>query len=260
MFRMLLAAGLVACLLSPLSALAFPIAPPGTEGMRVIVAGAGSVVAKYEGNSATYSNDLFFGLTIETANTFVFNNHATPVGTEVVLGSFPIGTELIFRLHVQNTGRDFYSGPATRNPDSHTHARVQAEWQPGTTLVSFEDLYGGPFVYNDLSFSFTNTDTCSIVCNAGVSYHGDAGSPLQFDGTGSYASPADCTEIVSYNWDFGDGSTGTGATPTHIYTTDGEYHVTLCVTDARGRTFCCSPDVVLPTTNTSWGALKSQYR
>ena len=51
----------------------------------------------------------------------------------------------------------FYTGPASRNPDSHTHARVQADWLPGTTLVSFEDLYTGPFNFNDLSFSFTNT-------------------------------------------------------------------------------------------------------
>jgi hypothetical protein len=34
---------------------------------------------------------------------------------------------------------------------------VQANWLPNTTLVSFEDLYNGPFDYNDLSFSFTNT-------------------------------------------------------------------------------------------------------
>jgi hypothetical protein len=34
---------------------------------------------------------------------------------------------------------------------------VQNEWEPGTTLVSFEDLFNGPFDYNDLSFSFTNT-------------------------------------------------------------------------------------------------------
>jgi hypothetical protein len=34
---------------------------------------------------------------------------------------------------------------------------VQANWEPNTTLVSFEDLFNGPFDFNDLSFSFTNT-------------------------------------------------------------------------------------------------------
>lgn len=73
------------------------------------------------------------------------------------LGSYAPGTELIFQLFVHDTGNNFFTGPAARNPDSHAHARVQSDWQPGATLVSFEDLYNGPFDFNDLSFSFTNT-------------------------------------------------------------------------------------------------------
>jgi len=110
-------------LLAASSALTFPIAAPGAEGLSVIVGQSGTVEATYQGNSATYSNDLYFGLSIATTTTFVFNNHETPVGTKVSLGSFPPGTELFFRLHVRNTGRDFYTGPAGRNPDNHTHAR-----------------------------------------------------------------------------------------------------------------------------------------
>lgn len=141
------------CLLS-LTANAFPIAVSGTEGLSVVVSSTSDVIATYEGNSAAYSNDLYlenggFG--------FVFNNHLSAVGSTVNLGSFPIGTELIFRLHVNNTGYDYYSGPSSRNPDGHEHARVEADWAPNTTLVSFEDLYNGPFDYNDLSFSFTST-------------------------------------------------------------------------------------------------------
>jgi len=60
-------------------------------------------------------------------------------------------------LFVTNTGNNFFSGAASRNPDATAHARVQSAWQTGTTLVSFEDLFNGPFNYNDLSFSFTNT-------------------------------------------------------------------------------------------------------
>ena len=133
-----------------MSAYAFPIAIPGTEGFKVFATG-GEIKATYQGNSASYSNDLYLG------STFIFNNHSTPVGTEVSLGSFAAGTELIFNLHVNNTGDDFFTGPGSRNLDGHEHARVESNWLPGTTLVSFEDLYGGPFDYNDLSFSFTNT-------------------------------------------------------------------------------------------------------
>ena len=38
-------------------------------------------------------------------------------------------------------------------------------------------------------------------------------------------------EIVSYEWDFGDGSTGTGVNVDHVYTRSGEYTATLMVTD-----------------------------
>ncbi|MBL8501504.1 MAG: FxDxF family PEP-CTERM protein [Nitrosomonas sp.] len=133
-----------------MSAQAFPIAAPGTEGLKVFATG-GEIKATYEGNSASFSNDLYLG------STFIFNNHATPVGTEVSLGFFAAGTELIFNLHVNNTGDDFFTGPGSRNLDGYEHARVESNWLPGTTLVSFEDLSGGPFDYNDLSFSFTNT-------------------------------------------------------------------------------------------------------
>lgn len=132
---------------------AFPIAIPGTEGLPVIVNSTDDVIATYQGNSATYSNDLYLG------PTFIFNNHSSLVGSTVNLGSFPVGTELIFRLHVNNTGYDFFTGPASRNPDNNFHARVQADWMPNESLVSFEDLYGGPYDYNDLSFSFTNVAT-----------------------------------------------------------------------------------------------------
>jgi len=140
------------------TAFAHPIAVVGTEGLPVIASG-GEVIATYEGNSAGFSNDLFLNLQ------FIFNNHVTPVGTTVNLGTFAAGTELIFRLNVTNTGEDWYTGAASRNIDGLFHARVQENWKPGTTLVSFEDLNGDPegiYGFNDLSFSFTNTQTHAV--------------------------------------------------------------------------------------------------
>jgi hypothetical protein len=112
-----------------------------------MVGGAGN-----PGNDGNLANDLF-----------IFNNHNSLVGSTVNLGTFAVGTELEFRLHVNNTNNDFFTGAAIRNPDQHTHSRVQENWKPGETLVSFEDLFNGPFEYNDLSFSFTNTVTTSSV-------------------------------------------------------------------------------------------------
>ena len=55
---------------------------------------------------------------------------------------------------------------------------------------------------------------------------------VSFDGTGSSAASG---SIASYAWDFGDGTTGTGATPQHTYATGGSYTVTLVVTDGTGQ-------------------------
>ncbi|MFI8592968.1 PKD domain-containing protein, partial [Microbacterium sp. NPDC078428] len=53
-----------------------------------------------------------------------------------------------------------------------------------------------------------------------------------FDGSAS-TSPDD-RAIESYEWDFGDGATGTGVTVTHEYAGAGTYDVTLTVTDEAG--------------------------
>ena len=54
-----------------------------------------------------------------------------------------------------------------------------------------------------------------------------AGNPTQFTST-STTNPAGQT-IQSYQWNFGDGQTGTGANPTHTYASAGTYQVTLTV-------------------------------
>lgn len=41
---------------------------------------------------------------------------------------------------------------------------------------------------------------------------------------------------IDYRWDFGDGATGSGPTPSHEYSRSGLFHVTLVVTDSLGRT------------------------
>ncbi|MBL7718193.1 MAG: PKD domain-containing protein [Flavipsychrobacter sp.] len=42
------------------------------------------------------------------------------------------------------------------------------------------------------------------------------------------------TQPITYSWNFGDGNTGTGTTPTHTYFNTGSYTVTVIATDANG--------------------------
>lgn len=58
------------------------------------------------------------------------------------------------------------------------------------------------------------------------------GKVANFDGSASH----DDGSITSYAWDFGDGSTGSGATTTHTYAAAGTYTATLTVTDDAGLT------------------------
>jgi len=62
---------------------------------------------------------------------------------------------------------------------------------------------------------------------------GTAGRPFTWDGSGSTPGGG---QIVGYDWDFGDGSTASGATVSHTYAQAGSYTATLTVTDSRGRT------------------------
>lgn len=68
----------------------------------------------------------------------------------------------------------------------------------------------------------------SPVANAGGAYTGQEGVPMQFSGTGSSDPDGDA---LTYQWSFGDGATGSGATPTHTYANNGVYTATLTVSD-----------------------------
>src|SRR5437660_392680 len=69
------------------------------------------------------------------------------------------------------------------------------------------------------------------VASAGGPYAGAAGDTIRFDGSGAADPDGDA---IAYGWNFGDGSTGTGATPAHVYAGAATFTVTLVVTDSKG--------------------------
>jgi hypothetical protein len=150
-----------------ISAFAAPVSPVGTEGQQIFVNATGSVTATYQGSGASFSNDLYLmldaagkpGNDSNPANDkLIFSNRSSSVGEIRDLGVFESGTALPFRLHVNDTGNDYFTGPASLNPDGEFHARAQNNWLPDTALVSFEDLlYSYDRNFNDLSSSFSNT-------------------------------------------------------------------------------------------------------
>jgi PKD repeat protein len=68
------------------------------------------------------------------------------------------------------------------------------------------------------------------VADPGGPYSGETGAEIRFDGSASSDPDGDS---LTYAWNFGDGSTATGATPTHRYASSGVYEVTLIVNDGE---------------------------
>ena len=64
------------------------------------------------------------------------------------------------------------------------------------------------------------------------------GDLVNFNGTASTAAAG--RRIVSYTWDFGNGTTASGAQVTQRFTSARTYTVTLTVTDDIGRTHTTS--------------------
>ncbi|MFG6492868.1 PKD domain-containing protein [Microbacterium sp. P03] len=69
---------------------------------------------------------------------------------------------------------------------------------------------------------------------------------VAFDG--STTSDSDGS-VASYAWTFGDGQTGTGVSPTHVYATAGTYAVTLTATDNLGASASLEQEVVVVAAN-----------
>jgi PKD repeat protein len=93
-------------------------------------------------------------------------------------------------------------------------------------------LVGSPLV---IQFSIVEASTANqapiAVAFSNVS---SGGVPLEVNFTGS--SSTDDMGIVGYLWNFGDGATSPLVNPTHTFTTQGTFNVTLTVTDAGGLT------------------------
>jgi len=157
---------------------AIPNYPGGSYGVPlsmgdVLDASGGDVTVTYLGwGGAAYDEQLY--IVTPGGNNLtgipLMDNHATPAGYTVNLGSFAAGTEVEFDIFVDNTGHTWYDGPGIRNADGAVHAyminnfsyMITSPSSPyngltGTgTYVGFEDeaYPGGDFNYADLQFVF----------------------------------------------------------------------------------------------------------
>jgi len=105
----------------------------------VVIDEDATATATFCDGSAGYTSDVYLG---DPSTVYIGTGHVTPSGTEVDLGAFTAGDELIFFIYVHDTGYTYYTGPGSRNPDGVVHAAV-TELGEGLYHVGFEDLWGG---------------------------------------------------------------------------------------------------------------------
>ena len=104
----------------------------------------------------------------------------------------------------------------------------------GASKVRLSDNIRRGYVIADaVKFAFDRPAGVPInqppIADAGADQNVLINTEVLFDGSGSIDDGA----IVSYDWDFGDGATGSGVTSTNIYNAIGEYTATLTVTDDK---------------------------
>ncbi|MFH0907028.1 MAG: S8 family serine peptidase [bacterium] len=107
-------------------------------------------------------------------------------------------------------------------------------------IPGFDDTYGYGLVdaYAALGWTAGPVDNPPFA-DAGPDQTAYVGDVVNFDGSASFDPDG---TIVSYDWDFGDGTSANAVTVSHSYAAVGIYTVTLVVTDNNGLT---AQDIVL---------------
>jgi len=174
---------------------------------------------------------------------FYISPHGTSVEGETDSGVIPEpGSWYRFHIEVSDTGTQTnIRAKVWKEGEEEPEAfQIDAYDDSGTRLTSGTigvwTMGGGSKLYDDLSVTtqdsgipeepvnnppvaeFTSDPNDSVI----------AGETVTFDASGSYDPEGDS---LSYAWDFGDGSGGTGVTADHSYGDPGAYEVTLTVSD-----------------------------
>ena len=119
-------------------------------------------------------------------------------------------TNFVYSLVVNDVG--VFGLNAGSSPPSHT-TKVDYFFNTASPIDPEDGLSGIPVA--DFEYVFDNSNPLQI--------NFDASASIDPDGT-----------ITSYAWDFGDGNSGTGVSPSHVYSGEGSYDVSLTVTDNDG--------------------------
>lgn len=137
-------------------------------------------------------------------------------------------------MHIESNGRDvtgLITIPPTTGWQDWAEIVTNAQLTAGEQILRIFFDQGG-FNLNQMEFSIEDGNIPPIARIAANPTSGIIPLNVQFDASQS----SDDKSIISYDWDFGDGSSSTGISVNHLFENAGVYIVTLTVTDNEGAT------------------------
>ena len=220
--------------------------------------GDGTTLAEPSGRHAYDAPGTYRVVLTVRDNSGVANGVGTD-GFEVVVNEPPVAEAGPDR-HVAIGEVITFDGGASTDPDG---ALAQHRWDFGDgatgngQVVDYAYRTSGTYqvtlTVRDNSGTRTSTDSDQLAVVVNEPPIAEAGenqlvtsSEVRFDAGGSRDPDG---AIATYAWDFGDGASGNGATPVHVYQKPGEYLVRLTVTDDSGTVRSSASDTLQVTVN-----------
>jgi len=179
-------------------------------------------------------------LTLTPGQTFTVSDTVMNQGTSNVTSSFNVRIYLSTDANITTSDTTLATrSVSSLNAGASNTATTTAIMPSGTTPGTY---YIGVIVDYTNAVSETNENNNTLAgpavtvstgnlpptANPGGPYAGQVGRAIVFNGAGS-SDPEGSP--LTYRWDFGDGTNGTGMTPSHTYNAAGSYTVTLTVND-----------------------------
>jgi len=178
-------------------------------------------VTDEEGGTGSVTHPVTVAITPNVPPTAAFSSSATGLAA-----SFDSSASTDSDGTIVQRGWDFGDGTTGSGiSPNHTYA---AAGTYTVTLTVTDDEAGTDSVAHDI----TVADLPNVPPTAEFT---STVNSLTINFTSTVSSDPDGT-IVQRDWDFGDGTTGTGTSPSHTYAVAGTYDVTLTVTDNDGAT------------------------
>ena len=207
----------------------------------------------YEGSQRTDGYDALSGCAPEYAKEGTAAAHAGPKydyvhsspGNSVVGGPLYTGTQYPAGYRGSIFYGDFSQGWLKRlTVDSDGHVTGSVDFATDWAGTAIEQAPDGTIVYPEFGWDpgtgaikqivYTQGNRTPIAKAAGTPTSGSAPLKVAFSSAGSQDPDGD---PLTYEWDFGDGtSASSAAAPTHTYTRTGNFTARLTIRDGRGLT------------------------